>query len=71
MERGLSSILKSKPGDELIKKKETHRLYDGQAHPAIFKTDNQQGHAVSDLELCSKLCGSLDGRGVWGEWIHI
>ena len=20
---------------------------------------------------CSVLCGSLDGRGVWGEWIHV
>ena len=22
-------------------------------------------------EPCSILCDSLDGRGVWGEWIHI
>ena len=28
--------------------------------------DNQQGHTVWNTELCSMLCGSLDGRGVWG-----
>ena len=28
--------------------------------------DNQQGPAVLHRELCSMLCGSLDGRGVWG-----
>ena len=29
-------------------------------------TDNQQGPTVQHRELCSMLCGSLDGRGVWG-----
>ena len=28
--------------------------------------DNQQGPTVQHMELCSMLCGSLDGRGVWG-----
>ena len=28
--------------------------------------DNQQGPTVQHMELCSVLCGSLDGRGVWG-----
>ena len=28
--------------------------------------DKQQGPAVYHMELCSMLCGSLDGRGVWG-----
>ena len=23
------------------------------------------------MELCGMLCGSLDGRGVWGRWIHV
>ena len=23
------------------------------------------------MELCSMLCSSPDGRGVWEEWIHI
>ena len=28
--------------------------------------DNQQGTTLKHMELCSMLCGSLDGRGVWG-----
>ena len=35
-------------------------------HTAVFKVDNQQGPTVWHKELCSMLCGSLDGRGVWG-----
>ena len=35
-------------------------------HTAIFKMDNQQEPTVYHRELCLKLCGSLDGRGVWG-----
>ena len=31
--------------------------------PAIFKMDSQQ---VEHRELCSGLCGSLDGQGAWG-----
>ena len=27
--------------------------------------DNQEGPTVEHVELCSMLCGSLDGRGVW------
>ena len=33
---------------------------------------NQQGSTVEHRELCSMICGSLDGRGVWGRmdtWI--
>ena len=30
-------------------------------HTTIFKMDNQQGPTY-----CLMLCGSLDGRGVWG-----
>ena len=33
---------------------------------AVFKMDNQQGSTVQHMELCSRLCGSLDGRGVGG-----
>ena len=29
--------------------------------------DNQQGLTCTHRELCSMLCGSLDGRGVWGK----
>ena len=32
---------------------------------AIFEMDNQQGPTVLDKELCSVLCGSLDGSEVW------
>jgi len=28
--------------------------------------NNQQGPTVQHRDLCSMLCGSLDGRGVWG-----
>ena len=35
-------------------------------HTAEFKMDKQQGPTVQHRELCSMLCGSLDGRGVWG-----
>ena len=28
--------------------------------------DNQEGPTVEHTELCSMLCGSLDGRVVWG-----
>ena len=28
---------------------------------------NQQGPTVEHMELCSMLCGSLDGKGVWGK----
>ena len=32
----------------------------------MLKMDNQQGHTVQHRELYSMLCGSPDGRGVWG-----
>ena len=38
---------------------------------AKFKMDNQQGPTVQHRELYSMLCGSLDGRGVGGEWVHV
>jgi len=43
-------------------------------HTAVFKMDNQQRPTVEHMELCSMLCGSLDGRGVWGRmdtWIRM
>ena len=33
-------------------------------HTAIFKISNQQVPTVYHMELCSMLCGRLDGRGV-------
>ena len=41
-------------------------VWDGHVHTDIFKMDNQQGPNVQHRKLCSVLCGSLDGRGVWG-----
>ena len=42
-------------------------VWDGRVHTALFKMDNQQGPTVQCIELCSVLCGSLEGREVWGE----
>ena len=33
--------------------------------------DNQHRPTVQHMEHYSVLCGSLDGRGVWGECIHL
>ena len=41
-------------------------VWDRHVHTTIFKVDDQQGPAVQHGELCSMLCGSLNGRGVWG-----
>ena len=38
---------------------------------SLFKVDNQQDPTVQHMELCSMLCGSLDGRKFGGEWIHV
>ena len=36
------------------------------SHTAIFKVNKEQGPTVEPMKLCPVLCGSLDGRGVWG-----
>ena len=41
-------------------------IWNGHVHTATFKMGNQQGSTVQPRELHSVLCGSLDGRGVWG-----
>ena len=41
-------------------------VWDGHVHTVIFKMDNQQSPTVQHRELCSMLCGRLDGGGVWG-----
>ena len=46
--------------------KDGGRVWDRHVHTTIFKMDNKQGHTVKHRELCSMLCGSLDGRRVWG-----
>ena len=32
----------------------------------MFRTGDQEELIVQHMELCSMLCGSLDGRAVWG-----
>ena len=49
-----------------MKGRDSQGVWDGHGHTAIFKMDNQQERTVYHRELCSMLCGSLDGRGVWG-----
>ena len=51
--------------------RDSQGVWDPHLHTAVFKMDNQQGPTVQHREVCSVLCGSLDGRGVWGEWIHV
>ena len=41
-------------------------IWEEHVHTAMFEMDNQQGPTVFHRELCSMLCGSLDGRGIWG-----
>ena len=36
---------------------------DGHVYTAVIKMDNHQGPTVWQRELCSMLCGSLDGKG--------
>ena len=52
------------PGAEELGKKQG--IWDGHAHTAMFKIDNQQGPTVQHRELRSMLCGILDGKGVQG-----
>ena len=44
---------------------------DGHVCMAIFKMHNQQGPTAEHMEVCSMLCGILDGREFRGEWIHV
>ena len=41
-------------------------VWDGHVRTDIFKMNNQQGHIVWHMGLCSMLCGNLSGRGIWG-----
>ena len=43
------------------------KAHHGHAHTAVFKIDTQQGSTLQHMELCLLLCGSPDGRAVWGE----
>ena len=46
--------------------RDSYGVWNSHVHTAIFKMDDQQGPTVLHRELCSMLCGSLDGRGVSG-----
>ena len=47
-------------------RRDSQGVWNGHVHTAVFKMDNQQGPPVQHRDLCSVLCDSLDGRGVWG-----
>ena len=51
--------------------RDSYGVWGGHVHTAVFKMDNQRGPTARHRELCSVLCGSLDGRGAWGEWMHV
>ena len=42
------------------------RAWDQHVHADVLKMDNQRRPTVEHRELCSVLCGSLDGKEVWG-----
>ena len=46
--------------------KDSQGVWEGHVHTAVFKMGNQQGATVQHMGRSSVLCGSLDGRGVWG-----
>ena len=47
---------------EGLGRRNNYGVWDGHVHTAVFKMDSQQGPAIWHRELCSELCGSLDGR---------
>jgi len=49
-----------------MKGMDTQGVWDRHVCTAIFNVDNQHRPTVEHRELCSMLCGSLDGHGVWG-----
>ena len=64
---GESQGRKSLVGCRLWGRTESHEWNDlAAAAAAILTMDNQQGPIIEHRVLCSVLCGSLDGNGVWG-----
>ena len=51
--------------------RDSQGVWDGHVHTAILKMDNHQGPTVQHIELCSMVCGSLDGGEFRGEWIYV
>ena len=50
----------------LLGGRDSQGVWEGHAHTAIFKMDNQKGPTVQHRELCSMFCGSLDGKEFGG-----
>ena len=48
-------------------KEEGRDSWDGHVHNSCIQMDNQQGPFTQHMGLYAILCGSLDGRGVWGK----
>ena len=49
-----------------MQRRDGQGVWNARVHTTVFKMDNQQGPTVEHRELCSVLCGSLDGRRVQG-----
>ena len=64
--RRLTDLESLRSPTERMGRKDSQGVWDGHVHSEIFKVDNQQGPIVQHRELCSMLCGSLDGRTIWG-----
>ena len=66
--KGLTDV---ENGLKVAKGRDRQGVWEGHAHAAVFKMDNQQGPPVQHVELHSVLCASLDGRGLGGQWAHV
>ena len=58
--KGLTDV---ENGLKVAEGRDRQGVWEGHAHAAVFKMDNQQGPPVQHMELHSVLCASLDGRG--------
>ena len=61
---GLQSMDRQKMNSWLLEGMENQGFGGGHEHTAIFKMNNQQRSTEQHMELCSMLCGSLDGRSL-------
>ena len=48
----------------MLEGRDNYGILDGHVHLANLKWITNKN--ILYMELCSMLCGSLDGRGVWG-----
>ena len=49
-----------------MERRDREGVWDGHVLPAVFKMDSQQGPTLQHMELCSVLCGSLEGEEFGG-----